>query len=81
MSETYTTAEVQKHKDEANGFWLIVENDVYDVTSMTILSPVVESYLMLTFICRLHRRAPRRRQDPEALVWKECHKGFLEVSQ
>lgn len=35
MSETYTTAEVGKHKDEANGFWLIVENDVYDVTSTT----------------------------------------------
>ena len=32
MSESYTTADVQKHKDEANGFWLIVENDVYDVT-------------------------------------------------
>lgn len=37
MSETYTTAEVQKHKDEANGFWLIVENDVYNVTSMISL--------------------------------------------
>ena len=33
MSESYTTADVQKHKDEANGFWLIVENDVHDVTS------------------------------------------------
>ncbi|KAJ4265579.1 hypothetical protein ACHAPJ_007905 [Fusarium lateritium] len=32
MAETYTTAEVGKHKDEASGFWLIVENDVYDVS-------------------------------------------------
>lgn len=35
MGETYTTAEVGKHKDEASGFWLIVENDVYDVSSMS----------------------------------------------
>ncbi|KAK0384986.1 hypothetical protein NLU13_7464 [Sarocladium strictum] len=32
MSQTYSTAEVAKHKSEADGFWLIVENDVYDVT-------------------------------------------------
>lgn len=33
MSQTYSTAEVAKHKDEENGMWLIVENDVYDITS------------------------------------------------
>ncbi|CAM1501106.1 Fc.00g102680.m01.CDS01 [Cosmosporella sp. VM-42] len=32
MAETYTTADVGKHKDEENGYWIIVENDVYDVT-------------------------------------------------
>ncbi|KAH6899921.1 cytochrome b5-like heme/steroid binding domain-containing protein [Thelonectria olida] len=32
MSSQYTTAEVGKHKSEADGFWLIVETDVYDVT-------------------------------------------------
>ncbi|KAG6040009.1 hypothetical protein E4U41_001671 [Claviceps citrina] len=32
MSETYTVAEVQKHKTEADGLWLIVENNVYDIT-------------------------------------------------
>ena len=37
MAGTYTTAEVGKHKDEANGFWLIVENDVYDVSSMSTI--------------------------------------------
>lgn len=38
MSQTYTTADVAKHKDAENGFWLIVENDVYDVTSKDIPS-------------------------------------------
>lgn len=33
MAESYSTVDVGKHKDEANGYWLIVENDVYDVTS------------------------------------------------
>ncbi|KHN96914.1 Cytochrome b5 [Metarhizium album ARSEF 1941] len=32
MSETYTIADVQKHKTEADGMWLIVENNVYDIT-------------------------------------------------
>ncbi|KAH7011688.1 cytochrome b5-like heme/steroid binding domain-containing protein [Ilyonectria destructans] len=32
MSEQYTAAEVGKHKSAADGFWLIVESDVYDVT-------------------------------------------------
>ncbi|KAF5019148.1 hypothetical protein F66182_8853 [Fusarium sp. NRRL 66182] len=47
MAETYTTAEVGKHKDEANGFWLIVENDVYDVSSM-VNSSLDSVYPMLT---------------------------------
>lgn len=34
MSKTFTTAEVGKHKDDANGYWLIIENDVYDLTGM-----------------------------------------------
>jgi predicted heme/steroid binding protein len=33
MSEKYTTADVTKHKDDANGYWIIVEGDVYDVSS------------------------------------------------
>ena len=33
MSQTYTTAEIAKHKDDTNGYWLIVENEVYDVSS------------------------------------------------
>jgi hypothetical protein len=33
MSQSYSTAEVAKHKSEADGFWLIVEGSVYDVTS------------------------------------------------
>jgi hypothetical protein len=33
MSEKYTVADVGAHKDEASGIWIIVENDVYDVTS------------------------------------------------
>ncbi|PHH73445.1 hypothetical protein CDD83_4750 [Cordyceps sp. RAO-2017] len=32
MAEKYTAAEVGKHRDDANGYWIIVENDVYDLT-------------------------------------------------
>jgi cytochrome b involved in lipid metabolism len=31
--KTFTTADVAKHKDADNGLWIIIENDVYDVTS------------------------------------------------
>lgn len=31
--KSFTTADVSSHKDDANGFWLIVEDGVYDVTS------------------------------------------------
>lgn len=41
MSQTYTTADVAKHKDAENGFWLIVENDVYDVTSKRMPFPLL----------------------------------------
>lgn len=34
MSASYTIADVQQHKTEADGMWLIVENNVYDITSM-----------------------------------------------
>lgn len=33
MSQTFTAAEVAKHKDDQNGYWLIVETNVYDVSS------------------------------------------------
>lgn len=33
MSNQYTVAEVAKHKDESNGLWIIVDSDVYDITS------------------------------------------------
>ncbi|EON99307.1 putative cytochrome b5 protein [Phaeoacremonium minimum UCRPA7] len=32
MSESYSTADVAKHKDEANRMWIIVDTGVYDVT-------------------------------------------------
>ena len=32
MSESYSTAEVAKHKDEANRMWIIVDTGVYDIT-------------------------------------------------
>jgi cytochrome b involved in lipid metabolism len=33
MSKTFAAAEVSKHKDKDNGLWLIIEGNVYDVTS------------------------------------------------
>lgn len=34
MSKTFTAKDVAEHKDEKNGVWIIVDSDVYDVTSM-----------------------------------------------
>lgn len=39
MSKTFTTADVSPHKDDSNGYWIIVENDVYDLTSKPTLPP------------------------------------------
>lgn len=36
MSSSFSTAEVAKHKDDGNGYWLIIENDVYDITSKSL---------------------------------------------
>lgn len=33
MAEKYTVAEVGKHKSKDDGIWLIIESDVYDVSS------------------------------------------------
>jgi hypothetical protein len=53
MSQTYTTADVAKHKDAENGFWLIVENDVYDVTSKSALPfPIVTSRVIPTCVLK-----------------------------
>ncbi|KAM0256296.1 hypothetical protein ACHAQJ_005061 [Trichoderma viride] len=30
--KSFTTADVGTHKDDGNGYWLIVEDGVYDVT-------------------------------------------------
>ncbi|KAL7923594.1 cytochrome b5-like heme/steroid binding domain-containing protein [Trichoderma austrokoningii] len=30
--KSFTTSDVSSHKDDANGYWLIVEDGVYDVT-------------------------------------------------
>lgn len=32
MSESYTTADIAKHKDEASRMWIIVDTGVYDIT-------------------------------------------------
>ncbi|KAL1845244.1 hypothetical protein VTK73DRAFT_818 [Phialemonium thermophilum] len=33
MSQTFTAAEVAKHKDEKEGFYVIIDGNVYDVTN------------------------------------------------
>ena len=35
MSKQFTTAEVAKHKTEADGMYIIIDSGVYDVTSTT----------------------------------------------
>lgn len=48
MSDTFTTSDVAKHKDAENGYWLIVENDVYDVTSKDAINHLLPPpYLVL----------------------------------
>lgn len=39
MSQKMTPADVGQHRDDANGYWLIIENDVYDLTSKSPASP------------------------------------------
>lgn len=33
MSKSFTVAEVAQHKTEADGIYIIVDSDVYDITS------------------------------------------------
>jgi cytochrome b involved in lipid metabolism len=33
MSKSFSVAEVGKHKDEKEGMYIIVDSDVYDITS------------------------------------------------
>jgi hypothetical protein len=70
MSQTHTTAEVAKHRDDANGYWLIVENDVYDVTSEHTLvqERIFVSDLLLSSACRMR---PRRTTVMSRA--KSCH--------
>jgi cytochrome b involved in lipid metabolism len=34
MSKSFSVAEVAKHKDEKESLYIIVDSDVYDITSM-----------------------------------------------
>lgn len=38
MAQTYSTTEVAKHKDKDAGIWIIIENDVYDVSRKSLFS-------------------------------------------
>ena len=40
MSKEYSPADVAPHKDEAGGYWVIIENGVYDVTSKMLTAPI-----------------------------------------
>lgn len=33
MSQTFAPAEIAKHKDKDSGIWLLIDGNVYDVTS------------------------------------------------
>lgn len=102
MSKQLSVAEVAAHKDASSGMYIIIDENVYDVTS--------ESSFMAYFLCnpvravsrrcphaghpippnafnitngafRLHRRAPRRLQDPKARSRQGCNEAVLEISQ
>lgn len=87
MSETYTVSDVQKHKTEADGMWIIVENNVYDITSMFFPPPVSHGALARFgptcssdgFISRVPPRTPWRRPHPQAIRGQERNQGVLEV--
>lgn len=36
--KSFTTTDVSSHKDDANGYWLIIEDGVYDVSSAFFFS-------------------------------------------
>ncbi|KAK3177588.1 hypothetical protein K4F52_009639 [Lecanicillium sp. MT-2017a] len=33
MSQTFAPSEIAKHKDKENGIWLLIDDNVYDVTN------------------------------------------------
>ena len=59
----YSTADVAAHRDEANGYWLIVENDVYDVSSKSRAASL--AFLPCLF-CAQSPATPRRLPRPAA---------------
>jgi hypothetical protein len=38
MSRSITTTEVAKHKDDGSGYWVIIEDGVYDLTCNYLIS-------------------------------------------
>jgi len=43
MSKTFSPSEVAAHKDAENGMYLIIDENVYDVTSMFYFPPFPNS--------------------------------------
>lgn len=77
MAKRFSTADVASHKT-ANDLWIIVDEDVYDLTKFqddhpggkkSTLSPILQT--------------PRTKlmvSSPPASSWQGCFKAILEVS-
>jgi cytochrome b involved in lipid metabolism len=39
MSGQYSLKQVSEHKDDAQGYWVVVDNDVYDVSNFIAEHP------------------------------------------
>ncbi len=63
MSKTLSVAEVAAHKDENSGMYIIIDENVYDVTSTYDSDHKFYDH-GANYFYRIHRRTPRRLQNP-----------------
>jgi hypothetical protein len=57
MSKTFSVADVASHKDASSGLYIIVDDSVYDVTSMLIF-PLPSSLVSFPILSHRHLTTP-----------------------
>ena len=76
MSKTFTAAEVAAHKDAEAGLYIIIDENVYDVSSefpdMADMRHGIDGFEALADDCRVRGRTSGRREDLEARGWQGC---------
>ena len=78
MAKRFSTADVASHKT-ANDLWIIVDEDVYDLTKFQDDHPGGKKSTLSPIL-----RIPRSKlmiPSPPASSWQGCFKAVLEISQ